>query len=381
MIKWFFKYGYVVFLLNTILYSILDLPFFIPQTLFLSIMFLGLLFLLINPIQIKEVLFHKSFAFLVSLNLINFLYFFIFDDINSQSSFEYLMARFMQFSLISLSIYHNFEYFKKKFFDHVLFFIYIVIFLSLILYPDIFAGRYQGIIWNPNMMGSITTIGFAILLLKEEKKTNFQFFLMGILFIVTLSTGSRSVLIGIVLSFVFKFGLSYKNLIYAILALISFIIVASTNLDTSINRITSQSLFNDRTEQFQKAIENIMEKPWSGYGLSKYSGENPEPEKISNDFETQIMFAHNGYLALFIQLGFIFGFLTLFIIFKKSYTSLLFFRNSSNYIRIYSFIILFTLITAVFESFITGINEFQTNLFWFSLAILSFTKYQFDNEI
>ncbi|MGY8987419.1 MAG: O-antigen ligase family protein [Flavobacteriales bacterium] len=381
MIKWFFKYGYVVFLLNTILYSILDLPFFIPQTLFLSIMFLGLLFLLINPIQIKEVLFHKSFAFLVSLNLINFLYFFIFDDINSQSSFEYLMARFMQFSLISLSIYHNFEYFKKKFFDHVLFFIYIVIFLSLILYPDIFAERYQGIIWNPNMMGSITTIGFAILLLKEEKKTNFQFFLMGILFIVTLSTGSRSVLIGIVLSFVFKFGLSYKNLIYAILALISFIIVASTNLDTSINRITSQSLFNDRTEQFQKAIENIMEKPWSGYGLSKYSGENPEPEKISNDFETQIMFAHNGYLALFIQLGFIFGFLTLFIIFKKSYTSLLFFRNSSNYIRIYSFIILFTLITAVFESFITGINEFQTNLFWFSLAILSFTKYQFDNEI
>lgn len=381
MIKWFFKYGYVVFLLNTILYSILDLPFFIPQTLFLSIMFLGLLFLLINPIQIKEVLFHKSFTFLVSLNLINFLYFFIFDDINSQSSFEYLMARFMQFSLISLSIYHNFEYFKKKFFDHVLFFIYIVIFLSLILYPDIFAERYQGIIWNPNMMGSITTIGFAILLLKEEKKTNFQFFLMGILFIVTLSTGSRSVLIGIVLSFVFKFGLSYKNLIYAILALISFIIVASTNLDTSINRITSQSLFNDRTEQFQKAIENIMEKPWSGYGLSKYSGENPEPEKISNDFETQIMFAHNGYLALFIQLGFIFGFLTLFIIFKKSYTSLLFFRNSSNYIRIYSFIILFTLITAVFESFITGINEFQTNLFWFSLAILSFTKYQFDNEI
>ena len=379
MIQWFFKYGYVVFLLNTILYSISNLPFFIPQTLFLSIMFLGILFLLINPIQIKEILFHKSFTFLFLLNLINFSYFFIFDEINSQSSFEYLMARFMQFSLISLSIYHNLEYFKKKFFDHILFCVYIVIFLSLILYPDIFTARYSGIIWNENMMGSFTIIGFAILLLKEEKKTYFQFFLMGILLIVSISTGSRIVLIGVVLSFVLKFGFSLRNIIYAIMALISFIIVSSTNLDTSINRINSQSLFNDRTEQFQNAIENIMEKPWTGYGLSKYSGD-PDPEKRFDEFGKQIMHAHNGYLSLFIQLGFIFGFLTLFIIFKKSYTSLMLLRNETGYIRIYSFIVLYTLFAAVFESLITGINEFQTILFWFSLTILSYTKYQVDNN-
>jgi len=374
MIQWFFKYGYVVFLLNTILYSISGIPFFIPQTLFLSIMFLGILFLVINPIQIKEVLFHKSFTFLFLLNLINFSYFFIFDDINSQSSFEYLMARFMQFSLISLSIYHNLEYFKKKFFDHVLFCIYILIFLSLILYPDIFAGRYSGIIWNPNMMGSFTTIGFAILLLKEEKKTNFQFFLMGILLIITMATGSRGVIIGIVLSFVLKFGFSLRNITYAVMALIAFIIVSSTNLDTSINRIASQSLFNDRTEQLQNAIENIMKKPWVGYGLSKYSGD-PNPEKRLDEFGTQIMTAHNGYLSLFIQLGFIFGFLTLLIIFKKSYAGLMFLRNETGYIRIYSFIVLYTLIASNFESLITGINEFQTILFWFSLSILSYSKF------
>ena len=379
MIQWFFKYGYVVFLLNTILYSISNLPFFIPQTLFLSIMFLGILFLLINPIQIKEILFHKSFTFLFLLNLINFSYFFIFDEINSQSSFEYLMARFMQFSLISLSIYHNLEYFKKKFFDHILFCVYIVIFLSLILYPDIFTARYSGIIWNENMMGSFTIIGFAILLLKEEKKTYFQFFLMGILLIVSISTGSRIVLIGVVLSFVLKFGFSLRNIIYAIMALISFIIVSSTNLDTSINRINSQSLFNDRTEQFQNAIENIMEKPWTGYGLSKYSGD-PDPEKRFDEFGKQIMHAHNGYLSLFIQLGFIFGFLTLFIIFKKSYTSLMLLRNETGYIRIYSFIVLYTLFAAVFDSLITGINESQTILFWFSLTILSYTKYQVNNN-
>ena len=163
------------------------------------------------------------------------------------------------------------------------------------------------------------------------------------------------------------------------MALISFIIVSSTNLDTSINRINSQSLFNDRTEQFQNAIENIMEKPWSGYGLSKYSGD-PDPEKRFDEFGKQIMHAHNGYLSLFIQLGFIFGFLTLFIIFKKSYTSLMLLRNETGYIRIYSFIVLYTLFAAVFESLITGINEFQTILFWFSLTILSYAKYQINNN-
>ena len=55
-------------------------------------------------------------------------------------------------------------------------------------------------------------------------------------------------------------------------------------------------------------------------------------------------------------------------------------RNETGYIRIYSFIVLYTLFAAVFESLITGINEFQTILFWFSLTILSYTKYQVNNN-
>ena len=150
MIRWFFKYGYVVFLLNTILYSINSTKDSIAPVIFLVIMFSTLFFLIINPRQIREVLFHKSFLFLLLLNLINFSYFLIFDDISNLKSLEYLMARAMQFSLISLSIYYNLEYFKKKFLDHLLFSIYLIVFLSLIFHPNIFLERYSGIVWNPN---------------------------------------------------------------------------------------------------------------------------------------------------------------------------------------------------------------------------------------
>ena len=375
MIRWFFKYGYVVFLLNTILYSINSTKDSIAPVIFLVIMFSTLFFLIINPRQIREVLFHKSFLFLLLLNLINFSYFLIFDDISNLKSFEYLMARAMQFSLISLSIYYNLEYFKKKFLDHLLFSIYWIVFLSLIFYPNIFAGRYSGIVWNPNMLSSFTGIGFAILLLKEEKKTRFQLFMMGLLLLISISTGSRGVLIGITLSFILKYGFSLRNIIYAIMGLTLLLFFSNINMmDTSLDRITSQSLFNDRADQFYNAIENIMEKPWVGYGLSEYSGD-PNPEKRLEEFGTQIMTAHNGYLSLFIQLGFIFGFLTLLIIFKKSYAGLMFLRNETGYIRIYSFIVLYTLIASNFESLITGINEFQTILFWFSLSILSYSKF------
>ena len=78
------------------------------------------------------------------------------------------------------------------------------------------------------------------------------------------------------------------------------------------------------------------------------------------------MGAHNGYLALVTQYGIIFGGLMLYIIFQQSYKLLSFFRNSLEYERVYLFIIIYTLIASLYETLITGINEFQTILFRFA---------------
>ena len=98
-------------------------------------------------------------------------------------------------------------------------------------------------------------------------------------------------------------------------------------------------------------------------------------------FQTHsIIGAHNGYLAFLTQYGILFGGIVIFIIFKKSFQIYFYFRNSTEYERIYLFIIIYTFIASLFEVFMTGINDFNTILFWFSLAILSYSKYIQINE-
>ena len=44
-------------------------------------------------------------------------------------------------------------------------------------------------------------------------------------------------------------------------------------------------------------------------------------------------------------------------------------------------IVIYTLIASIYESLLTGINEFHTILFWFSLALLSYSKFKEEYEV
>ncbi len=79
MIKWLFKYGAVIFLFNTVLLNIPS-TIFIGDLIFVSLMVILLFSLIINPVQIKNILFHKAFFFFLIINFINLLYFLFFQD-------------------------------------------------------------------------------------------------------------------------------------------------------------------------------------------------------------------------------------------------------------------------------------------------------------
>ena len=380
MIRWFYKYGFLLMLFNTILYSIDQTKDTVAPFLFYIIMGGGLLLVLVNPSQIREVLFQKSFLFLMVLNFINLVYYLFFDSISNFQSLEYLMARFMSFSLISFSLYHNFQYYKNNFSSLLIMIIFFVIVIGLFIDPFILSARYEGIIWNPNMLASLTVFAFSFLFLKKEKKSNFEIFMMLLLIIVSLSTGSRSVMIAIALNFVMKYGFTVRNLFYSVMAIICAILISNTNLDTSLNRISSQGIFNDRTEQFYFALDNLKQNLFVGYGLDEYSG-LPKDIEIPEELEGLFIGAHNGYLSILIQYGILFGGLVIFILLKKSLQVIRFFKNRSGIYNIYLFVIFYTLIVANFESLFTGINEFHTVLFWFSLSYLSHAKFLSNHEI
>ena len=263
MIKWLFKYGAVIFLFNTVLLNI-ESTFNIGNLIFVSLMGIFLLCLIINPIQIKTVLFHKAFFFLLIINSVNLLYFLFFHSIFDYEAIKFMISKGLQFSIISVSIYFNHEYYKNKFLNHIVYLVFGIVVFSFFLDPIIFAGRYDGIIWNENMLAAFTITAFSILLLKSNKRTNLDYIMLFSLLLISLSTGSRLVLIALGLVFLIKYGFSLRNVIYTVLSLIITLIIISYNLDTSLNRFVSQSLFNDRIFQYQYAYETLLKKPFSG---------------------------------------------------------------------------------------------------------------------
>ena len=379
MIAWFYKYGFVLLLLNTILYSIPETNITIAPTIFYFLMGTGFILLIINPSQIKDVIFHRSFLFLLLINAINLIYYLFFESEFNQDSLEFLLARFVQFSLISLAIYHNYDYYKKKFSSLLIKVISIIVVLGLFVDPDLLSGRYYGIIWNPNMLASLSVLSFSFVLMKNEKKTNVDVLLLILFFIVSIATGSRLALLIITVSFIYKFGLSIRNVFYAIIGFVLLFLISSIDLNTSFNRFSSQDILNDRTDQFNFAVNNLEKEFWFGYGLSEYSG-LPSNVDIPEEYQGLLIASHNGYLSIFLQYGIIFGFFIILIIMRKSLILSSYFIRKEQKDNIFLFIVILTLITSMFETLLTGINEFHTILFWFSLSYLSYSKYLQDYE-
>ena len=372
MVRWLFKYGAAIFLFNTVLLSI-EATYAIGNQIFLVLMILFSVVLLINPKHTKAILLNKSFSFLLFLNVINLVYWILFHHFSDLEALKYLLARGVQFSIISISIFHHYEYYSDRFFAHLVNVIFFIVLLGLIINPDLFSVRYSGIIWNPNMLAAFTTISFAILLLRNREKTNLEKCMLIVFLLVSIATGSRGVLLGITLAFVIRYGFSLRNIFYTILGIFTFILVINLNFDTSFNRFGAQSLLNDRWFQLFYAFETLLQKPFSGWGLDKYSFINLNI--VPNYLRGAIIGAHNGYLAILVQYGILFSSIVFYIIFSRSYSVLNYFRKTRiGYTAIYSFIILYTLLAAIYESLMTGINEFHTIMFWFSLAILSYSK-------
>jgi len=371
MLKWLLKYSVVIFLLNTILLSI-DFTISFANQLFFVIMAMYALFLIMNPRLIKTVIFHKSFNLFLVLNFINIFYFVVFHSFNDIEAIKYLLARIVQFSIISISIYFNYNFYKDNFLDFLVNVVSFVIFISLLYNIDVFSDRYSGIIWNPNTLCSFTSIAFGILFLNKKTKNSFYFFRLIILFLITIATGSRGAIVAITLVFLFKYGVTYRNIFYSVIGLVFYFIVIDLQFDTSINRFASQALFHDRVLQYQYAYETLMQKPFIGFGLDKYAYINTA--LIPDHLIMYNISAHNGYLAILTQYGVVIGGVILYFILSKSLLVFNYFRTSKKIEKTYLFILFYALFASIYETMLTGINEFHTILFWFSLAYLSFVK-------
>ena len=141
--------------------------------------------------------------------------------------------------------------------------------------------------------------------------------------------------------------------------------------------MSNQTLFSDRILQYKYAYITLMEQPFFGFGLNNYSyiNDNLTPYHLQSE---HIISAHNGYLAVLVQYGLIFGFLVLGIIFYNGFLLIRDYKKYPNHL-FYLYMLIYTLIAALYESLFTGVNDFHTNIFWLSLCILLSLKYNINN--
>ena len=129
-----------------------------------------------------------------------------------------------------------------------------------------------------------------------------------------------------------------------------------------------------QTLQYHYAYETLLQKPLFGFGLDKYAYINPE--LVPYYLKGYVMGAHNGYLAILVQYGIVFGLVVIGLIVYQTTQFYLKIDKEDSVELSYLYIIFYAIIASFYETMMTGINEFHTVLFWFSFGFLSYSLYQ-----
>jgi len=375
------KYLAFIFLLNNLFFGIKKFNL-LSENAFLVIMGFSLLLTIYSIKILKNVVFDKSFQIFFFLNFLNLIYY-LFLEIGDLESLKYLAARFVQFSIFSISIYLLKDDFANKYVKFLKFTTIGSLFASLALnFPD-FETRYQGIFLNPNEFSIIMVIGFALILF-TEKRTTINYSLMLLFLFCIVISGSRSAIAGLGLAII-TYILHHKSqnllnifLIFGSLLLFSYF----GGQNNAIQRMLEFDLLINRKYEYLYAIDTFLQKPLFGHGLKNYA--HIDFSLIQFD-DVQINFgAHNGYLSILVQYGAIFStifFSILIYYLNKIYKAKIeIFGENILQTKFLFFLITYALINGLFENTIIGINFLQTNLFWLTLAYFLYVLYQKDES-
>lgn len=372
--KFLAKYGIGIYLLITLVFK---LYFIVPIALTNGIYYFLMIFGLISfPFYYKSLfankMVFKSFAIFFSVNALNLIYFLFFD--RTPESSQYLLAKFAASNLIVLGVVYNYTYYKSWFIKYFKYMMFIMVILGKFFGTVVASGELQRLSlgFNPNDVGLFGMLGVLGIItmdkLWHKKVINIVLFIFFIL--ITLLSGSKAALLGMILAMFFTYGFSYRIVISTFLFLIVAYFSSSLGYVTSIDRFFSnESTFETRNEVYGAGIKTIQEQIILGHGLDKYNWTNP----IYWDYPELALGPHNTYLAVAIMYGVLFGFVFIIFIlkfaiktFKKS------FRSDDYFIRFCYFIILIMLVNGFFETLIVGLNEFITLLFWFAVGCVGY---------
>lgn len=372
MIKFYRKYALMVLFVLMIMVQVNIFNRSVTVGLLYGFIILGAFFVLLQLLNRPQIFLRKSFSPLIIVWMIYLMYLILFD--HTFGGLAYVVVKGVIFGTLMICIYYYYEFYRDSFPDLIIKAGLAVLLLSVIFDHNFFGGRYVGILGNANTTGALSSMVLGLIILKE-KITIKTVVIMIFLLMLILASGSRGAILGIFIAVLLK-NTSFKNIMIMISLVAGFLllnqIAANYGITTGLNRTVEMSgVLAGRDDTSTYGYKTILLSPYIGHGLDKYAyiAESVIPSKLAHIL---IPNPHNSFLGMFIQVGIPLGLLILSVILYYT-MKILFFAPKNPPIL---FLVIFPLISGLYESHLFSISDYVGFIFWVSMSIYLMYMYQ-----
>lgn len=285
-------------------------------------------------------------------------------------SLFYLVAKVITFIIITVSVVSNWEFNTYKVPLFIAVTISAVLLFGVSETVNLNAGdRLRLGFGNENLTGSLSAICFAIIIFFWDKRRAWIFLLMGVIALYSmLASGSRNALLYLAIMILIWTRLSFKRIIpvaiimLGLMATVSYLPIHLSGIDRAKATIEGTE-DSSRNIEREATIVMIKEKPLEGWGF--------DAENTGHAAQISELGSHNGYLDTIKFMGYPFAIMWFLVLLIAVLPLLKYIRSGDNAIRFHLAIVLSTMATAFFEGWFTGVHQINTNIMFYSLAILT----------
>lgn len=299
----------------------------------------------------------------------------------SSYTLQYVAARITTFSIIIFCVTSNFSFYASRSvrlltLSLLLYLIYSIVFDSGNSLSTV--DRQMIGFTNPNTTSAIGTITLAgLLFLYKRYPWYILLSMLFCLYIILAGGGRNAMLMGVIL-ILFRYGVQWRTVALSAAILFSvFILFPRLGISTAgverINKTASGEIGNNREAERKAAFMMIAQRPLTGWG---YGAHNVgKAKKVSE------LGSHSGYIDTIKFMGYPFALLTFFIMFYYIYASLPLYRLRQRMINYHIGLVTAISVGTFFECYFVGVHEFESTMFYVSLAILSTLRYRIKNQV
>ena len=295
----------------------------------------------------------------------------------------YLISRIVTFVIIISGITYNEEFYCTKAIK------WLILTMSFFLLYGLAtgnvteaSGRMDVGFTNANTTGSIGAliVGMLVFYLKDKKWNNLYYACLLAGMFGVLASGSRAGFLMMGLLVLMRYGVTIRPVAMGLtLVVFGLFILPAFGIETvGLQRLmdTYNGVEGTNRDVEREAAEwMIAQKPLTGWGF----------QAVNQGYAAIIskLASHNGYLEIIKQMGYPCAIVYFLIIVSYIFNAGVMIYKKRLAMNMYFAISLMCLLKANYESLFIGVHEFETNLFFFVLAMVSYKvyaiKYQVDN--